>query len=205
MRKVKMIGLLLFPCLALAVAVQGQEANQTPAQPPAQQAAPTPTISGVVDREVSAVEQDVVAAAEAMPADKYDFSPRSLNIPGSSYDNVRTFGGLVKHLATANYVIWSGIAGEKPPASITGPNGPDSMKSKADIVEFLKDSFALGHRAAKAVTSDNLLEPVQLLQRKAPLLYAMSLALWHSTDMYGQIVEYLRMNGIVPPASRTKE
>jgi hypothetical protein len=112
MRKRKMIGLLLFPCLTLVAGAQGRAANPASGQPPAQQAAPAPSIRGIVDREVSTVEGDVVPAAEAMPEDKYDFSPRSLNIPGSSYDNVRTFGELVKHLATANYVIWSQIAGE---------------------------------------------------------------------------------------------
>jgi hypothetical protein len=80
------------------------------------------------------------------------------------------------------------------------------MKSKAEIVQYVKDSFALGHRAANAMTPENLTQTtVQLRGGKAPLLFAMSVGLWHSEDMYGQIVEYLRMNGIVPPASRTKE
>jgi DinB family protein len=200
-----MVGLLLVSLSVVAGVAKGQGAGAASAQAPAAQAAPPPTITGVMDREVSSIEKDVIAAADAMPDDKYDFNPKSLNIPGSSYDNVRTFGDLVKHFATANYFFYSQVVGEKPPTAITGPNGPATMKSKADIMQFLKDSFALGHRAAKGVNSDNLLQTVQVRQNKMPILYAMSFALWHSEDMYGQIVEYLRMNGIVPPASQPKE
>ena len=185
----------------LASTVHGQATN--PGSPTYSQAAASPSVGRVLDREISTVEKDAIDAAEAMPADKYDFSPRSLNIPGSKYDDVRTFGELVKHLATANYVIWGPIAGEKPPSSITGPNGPAAMKSKAEIVQFLKDSFAVGHRAASALNTENLFEPTKIQGAPAPRLYAATLPIWHSEDMYGQIVEYLRMNGIVPPASVT--
>src|SRR5579864_7159252 len=187
MPKRGLVGLLVVSCFVLAGLAKGQGTGAASAQVPATQAAPTPTITGVMDREVSSIEKDVVAAADAMPEDKYDFNPKSLNIPGSSYDNVRTFGDLVKHLATANYFFYSQVVGEKPPTAITGPNGPATMKSKADIMQFLKDSFALGHRAAKGVNSDNLLQTVQVRQNKMPILYAMSFALWHSEDMYGQI------------------
>jgi hypothetical protein len=205
MLKTGMVGLLLVAYFVVAGVAQGQGTSAASTQAPDAQAAPTPTITAVMDREVSSIEKDVVAAADAMPENKYDFNPKSLNIPGSNYDNVRTFGELVKHLATANYVFYSQVVGEKPPATITGTNGPATMKSKADIMQFLKDSFALGHRAAKMVNADSLLQTVQVRQNKMPILYAMSFALWHSEDMYGQIVEYLRMNGIVPPASQPKE
>jgi len=168
----------------------------------AQQTAPPQTIASVVDREISGVEKDVVAAAEAMPEDKYNFSPLSLNIKGGYYLGSRTFAQEVKHIATANYVFWAGMVGEKPPAEIKGPNGPESLKSKAEIVKFLKDSFALGHRAAATLTQENLLEQVPVFQNKTTRLYAATFMVSHCRDHYGQMVEYLRMNGIVPPATR---
>jgi len=175
--------------------------SQTPAAQTSQQ--PAPTIASVVDREVSSYEKLVIDVAEAMPENKYNFTPASLNIPGAAFKDVRTFAQLIKHTATANYVFWGAATGEKPPASITGPNGPDEMKSKTEIVQFLRDSFAVGHRAAKLLTAENVLEPVPVPFRNStvPRLYAATNAVIHCGDEYGQMVEYLRMNGIVPPAS----
>ena len=102
------------------------------------------------------VEKEVVEAAEAMPEDKFDFSPEKLNIPGSDYKGVRTFGEQLKHIAASNYLIWSPITGEKPPDTVNDGKGPDNMKAKADIIKYLKDSFAFGH---KAVATLNELEP----------------------------------------------
>src|SRR5215813_6655414 len=93
-----------------------------------------------------------------MPADKFDFTPASLNIPGSSYKDVRTFAQLVKHTATANYRYWTAISGDKFPANTKGPNGPDELKTKAEIIQFLKESFAVGHRAAAKLNTETALE-----------------------------------------------
>jgi hypothetical protein len=171
----------------------------TQAQP--QQPQQPPSISGVVDREVSSYERLIVGVAEAMPEDKYNFTPASLNIPGAAFKDVRTFAQLIKHTATANYFYWGAATGEKPPESIKGPNGPDELTSKAQIVQFLKDSFAVGHRAAKMITPENALEMVQFRTQNMPRLFAATNAVIHCGDEYGQMVEYLRMNGIVPPAS----
>ena len=88
------------------------------------------TFASVVDRQVSQYEKNMVEAAEAMPADKFDFTPASLNIPGAAYNDVRTFAALVKHTATANYRFWTTLTGEKMPENIKGPNGPDELKTK---------------------------------------------------------------------------
>ena len=171
---------------------------------PQAQATPAPltTIAALVERQVSQYEKNVVEAAEAMPADKFDFTPASLNIPGSSYKDVRTFGQLVKHTATANYRFWTTLTGEKMPENIKSSNGPDELKTKAEIIQFLKDSFAVGHRAAKTLTPENATEQLSFFGRTAPRLYIASGAVIHAADEYGQMIEYLRMNGIVPPASR---
>lgn len=197
---------LLLTVLMFTVAALGQGSSSGPSggsTPHAQQSQqPAPTIASTVDREVSTIEKEVVEAAEAMPEDKFNFSPESLNLPGGSYKGVRTFAMQVKHVATANYVFWSALTGDKPPEGIKGPNGPDELKTKAEIVKFLKDSYALGHKAAATLTNENVAETVQFRQSKAPRLYLATFAVAHGFDHYGQMVEYLRMNGIVPPASR---
>jgi uncharacterized damage-inducible protein DinB len=198
---------LLLAVLTFAIGAlgQGKPAPQAASAPQAQQAQqPAPTISGIIDRQISTIEKEVVEAAEAMPEDKFNFSPEGLNLPGSDYKGVRTFALEVRHIATANYAFWSPITGDKLPDGIKGANGPEDLKTKAQIVQFLKDSYALGHKAAATLTGDNLLDPLSMAgrQNKAPRLYLATFAVAHAFDHYGQMVEYLRMNGIVPPASR---
>jgi uncharacterized damage-inducible protein DinB len=155
-----------------------------------------------VEREISTIEKQVVEAAEAMPEDKFNFSPESLNIPGGEYQGVRTFAVQVKHVAASNYFIWSPLTGDKVPEGLKDGNGPENLKTKADIIKFLKDSFALGHKAAATLTAQNMLQTAE--HSKSPRLYLATFAVAHAYDHYGQMVEYLRMNGIVPPASRGK-
>ena len=100
-----------------------------------------PTIASAIDREISLVEKEVVEAAEAMPEDKFDFSPEKLNLPGSDYKGVRTFGEQLKHIAASNYLIWSPITGEKPPDTVNDGKGPDNMKAKADIIKYCERFF----------------------------------------------------------------
>jgi hypothetical protein len=172
----------------------------------AQAPAPTPSISGGMDREVSIVENNVVNAASAMPDDKYNFTPESLNIPGANYKGVYTFSGLVKHIAAVNYLLLAGATGDKPPANVTDEKGPASMTSKADIVAFLKDSFAQVHKAAKSLTAESSAELVPGLGgQKSPRIMVVSFVLAHCFDEYGQMEEYLRMNGIIPPASAPRK
>ena len=171
------------------------------AQSQTQPAQPT-TLAAMVDSEISAVEKQVVDAAEAMPENKFNFTPESLTIPGDDYKGVRSFAVQVKHIASSNYFIWSPITGDAVPATIEDGNGPVDMKTKAEIPKFLKDSFALGHKAAATLTPENMLQPYAA--GKGPRLDRAEFGVAHAYNHYGQMVEYLRMNGIVPPASRTK-
>ena len=182
---------------------QGTKSATAASGPQAQQSQqPAPTVASTVDREVSTIEKLVVDAAEAMPEDKFSFSPESLNIPGGDYKGVRTFAVQVKHVAASNYFIWSPVTGDKLPEGLKDGNGPENLKTKADIIKFLKDSFTLGHRAAAALTAENMLQAPE--HSKSPRLYLATFGVAHAYDHYGQMVEYLRMNGIVPPASRGK-
>jgi uncharacterized damage-inducible protein DinB len=182
--------------LILALSALGQS-TATP-----QGAPPTSTLASAIDREISAIEKQVLDTAEAMPEDKFNFSPENLNLPGANYKGVRTFAVQVKHIAASNYFIWSGLTGDKLPANLKDGNGPDDIKTKAEILAFLKDSFALGHRAAATLTTENMLQTPE--HSKSMRLRLATFGVAHAFNHYGQMVEYLRMNGIVPPASQGK-
>jgi hypothetical protein len=163
---------------------------------------PAPTIASVVDRDISAIEKQVVDVSEAMPEDKFNFTPEALHIAGSNYKDVRSFALQVKHIAASNWFIWSPLTGDKLPEGLKDGNGPANLQTKADIIKFFKDSFALGHRAAATLTAENILQSPA--NSKSTRLHLAEFGVAHASDHYGQMVEYLRMNGIVPPASRSK-
>jgi uncharacterized damage-inducible protein DinB len=194
--------LLLSVVLIFAVAASGQGTKSTTSAPQPQTAQPPATIASAVDREISGVEKQILDAAMAMPEDKFNFSPESLNIPGADYKGVRTFAVQVKHIAASNYFLWSGLTGDKLPANLKDGNGPEDVKTKAEILKFLQDSFALGHKAAATLTTENVLQIPE--HSKSTRLRLATFAVAHAFNHYGQMVEYLRMNGIVPPASRAK-
>jgi uncharacterized damage-inducible protein DinB len=157
------------------------------------------TVAQVLDRGVTGVEQEFVPAADAMPEDKYSFAPTV-----GEFKGVRNFGQQVKHVAAVNYIFGAAILGEKPPVDLGGESGPDSVKTKAEILKFLKDSFAYAHKAVAAMDEKNLVEPIKSpFGEGSTTRLGMATAIAaHCFDHYGQMVEYLRMNSIIPPASR---
>jgi len=196
------LTVLIFTVVAPAHSAKSAAAASAPPPQPSQQPS-VPTIASALDREISGVEKQIVDVAEAMPEDKFNFSPESLNIPGADYKGVRTFALQVKHVAASNYFIWSPLTGDKLPEGLKDGNGPENLKTKADIIKFLKDSFALGHKAAATLTTENMLQNPG--NSKSTRLRLATFGVAHAFDHYGQMVEYLRMNGIVPPASRAKD
>ena len=161
------------------------------------------TIAAMVDRQISSVEKLITEAAEAMPEDKFNFAPESLKIPGADYKGVRTFAQQVRHVAASNYALYAPLTGDTFPKDFMGGNGPENLKTRAEILKFLKESFALGHKAAATLTAENILQPA-VPGGSTARLHRATFAVAHAYDHYGQMVEYLRMNGIVPPASRGK-
>jgi len=157
------------------------------------------SIAQVLDHSIAGVENEFVSAADAMPEDKYSFAPTS-----GEFKGVRTFAQQVKHVAAVNYMVGAAILVEKPPVELGNENGPDSVKTKAEIEKFLKDSFAYLHKAVGTINDGNLLNPIKspFGQGTATRLGMATLTVGHCFDHYGQMVEYLRMNSIVPPASR---
>lgn len=156
-------------------------------------------VTQVLNRTVSNLEYEFVPAADAMPEDKYGFAPTN-----GEFKGVRTYAEQIKHVAAVNYELASAILMEKPPVEINGESGPASITSKAEILKYLKDSFVYVHKALDTINEQNLVETV-----KSPFGEGMVTRLglatsvsWHGYDHYGQMVVYLRMNGIIPPASR---
>ena len=165
----------------------------------AQAAKESKTVSQVLDRSITNVESEFVPTADAMPESKYSFVPTS-----GEFKGVRTFERQIKHVAAVNYIFGAAILGEKAPVDTGEENGPDSVKSKADIMKFLKDSFVYLHKAALSINDNNLVAPIKspFGEGNVTRLGLATGAVGHCFDHYGQMVEYLRLNGIIPPASR---
>ena len=147
------------------------------------------------------VERQFVGAAEEMPEDKYSYAPSQ-----GEFKGVRTFAEQARHVAAVNYMIFASMMGEKAPANVNQGNGPAEMKSKAELMKYLRDSFDLGRRAFAALNDKNAVEPIDgPFGNKTTRVTMATLAVGHAFDHYGQMVVYLRMNGIVPPASRPRQ
>ena len=160
---------------------------------------PISTVSQALDFWITNTENRVVPAADAMPGEKYSFAPTA-----GEFTGVRTFAQQIKHLAANNYRMAAYILNQAPPPEQESEAGPDAVQSKAQILSYLKGSFAALHKAMAAINEENMLKPVAAShssQQKTRLQFAID-AVAHSSNHYGQMVEYLRMNGIIPPASR---
>lgn len=146
-------------------------------------------------------EKVIVSAADAMPADKYGFAPTD-----GEFKGVRTFGQMVKHLSATNYILAAAALGEEPPADAGDELGPEAVRTKDEIIRYLKGSFVHLDQAIEAIGQKTV--PVKsspispLKSAEATRLALVVESLVHAFDHYGQMVEYLRMNGVVPPASR---
>jgi uncharacterized damage-inducible protein DinB len=161
------------------------------------------SIAEALDSWITTAERHVVPAADAMPEDKYAFAPDQTR---GEFKGVRTFAQQVKHLAANNYGIAALILGRRRTADMENETGPDSVRTKAEIMEYVKGSFIALHKAVVTIDEKNAVQPTASPSQwqKTRLSFAMD-AVAHSFDHYGQLVEYLRMNGIVPPDSRPQE
>ncbi len=163
------------------------------AQPPSSHAK---TVPESIRSTWKMVERDFTALVEAMPEERWSFKPTQ-----GAFANVRTFGEQTKHVACANEAWAKQLRGEKPPDRCdTG--GPNPARTKAETLAYLRESFAMLDGGIAATQLGNLTARVEGPYAGTNRLETLSFALWHASDHYGQLVEYLRMNGIVPPASR---
>src|SRR6202140_3606333 len=187
----KKIGIIVCGLLALTIAAAAQAAKPKEERR---------TVTMVLDHTVLNVEDEFVPGGEAMPEDKFGFAPTD-----GEFKGVRTFAQQIKHVAAVNYELGAAILEQKSPVDIGEEAGPASITTKADILKYLKESFAYVHKAIATINEKNVVETVRSPfgeGKVSRMGLAISVA-WHGYDHYGQMGEYLRMKGIVPPASRS--
>ncbi|HXW92003.1 MAG TPA: DinB family protein [Terriglobales bacterium] len=156
------------------------------------------TVTEVFAKANAHTEAIVVSMAEAMPEHKYSFVPTN-----GEFKGVRTFAQLVKHVAADNYVDAAALLRKTPPIDVgEHENGPDSIRTKAEILRFVRDSFEYMQKAIRTVNQENLMERLEFPGAPGgiPRLMIVNAAMAHPWDIYGQMIEYLRMNGIDPQA-----
>ena len=142
-------------------------------------------------------EGNFIGLAEAMPEDKYSYVPAV-----GKFDGVRSFGEQVKHVACAQFAFFNEFEGKKPPEDCE-KGGHDPAKTKAELIKYLKDSFDYSNAVLARLTANNALDRVEGRYAGPNTKLGISVvAIWHITDHYGQLVEYLRLNGIVPPMTQ---
>ena len=197
-KQMRTTALLLTLGLSLAAQTPAAKSEAKPAPKPAAE----PTIGSAIDGTYQWVPGQFISAAEAMPEDKFDWAPTQ-----GEFKEARTFAQQVKHVAAVNYFVGAAILGEKPPVEVGDPEkGPDNLKTKAEIVAYLKGSFDYARKAVQGLTAKNGTKSMKFPFGEGtttPLGMATLLA-FHGMDHYGQMAIYLRMNGIIPPASRKK-
>jgi hypothetical protein len=152
------------------------------------------------DRQLTGVEKELVPLVEAMPADQMTFAPTA-----GAFKGVRTFRDQAMHVGAVLYIVSAAILDEKPPAVAgTDESGPKEITSRADVAKYVSGAFAYAHRAMNSLSAQNLTGALKSpfgsdqTTRGALAIEAVS----HSMDHYGQMVEYARMKGVIPPASR---
>jgi uncharacterized damage-inducible protein DinB len=154
------------------------------------------TMAASVGRWWGMIQRQFVSLAEAMPEDKYSFKPSN-----GQFKDVRTFAEQVKHVACANFAFFNEIEHKTPPPDCES-GGPEPARTKSELLKYLRESFAYGDRVIGGLTPANALDPINgRYGGPSTRLGISTLAIWHNSDHYGQLVVYLRMNGIVPPAS----
>jgi hypothetical protein len=186
-------------CILTAAAVLSLAAL-APAQTATPKVAPGTIIapSKTFDEVLTGLEKEFTGAAKAMPAEKYSFAPSPAIFASSQnpeFKTVRTFAQQVTHVAQANYFYGSAVGGMKPDVDMKTLT---ALTDKDQILAALAASFTFLHKAMATLTPANAFESVRGDTTRASLAGGV---VAHAFDHYGQMVEYLRMNGIIPPAS----
>jgi hypothetical protein len=187
---------------------QQAESAPAPKQPTAAELSAKETVAAPFLRTLSMEEYELRSAAEFTPADKYSYRPTQGDYggvyPGYGPKELRTFGEQLKHVACANFGFSAELDGKTPPPHCdTG--GPSPAKTRDELVGYLRDSFKALQKSLSAITQKNMFDPIEgPYAGPNTRLGIANIAIWHCADHYGQLVLYMRLNGIVPPASRTK-
>jgi len=193
MRLKAMVVAMMLGCCSMAVAQM--DMGKMPMVPVGSAVTPAKAL----DDMLSMYEGEVMGVAKEMPADKYSFAPSAATVPGGKFDGVRTFAQEATHVASGNYYFYSVVSGMKPDVDMKALG---ALTKKEDIVAALEKSFVFAHKAIATITVENAflaIKPVDGQNTRATLA---AFGVAHGFDHYGQMVEYLRMNGMVPPGSK---
>ena len=192
----------------ISPAQQNSETQQTPQpqQPTAAQLSKKETVASALLRSVESQEYEVRSAAEAMPEELYTYRPAEGKFKDQKPDfgpgEVRTFAEQVKHVACANFAFAAELDRQKPPAACD-QGGPDPAKTRRQLLIYLRNSFMAIRKSLGAITAQNQFDPIEgPYAGPNTRLGLAAVVIWHNADHYGQMTLYLRLNGIVPPASR---
>ena len=189
---------LLIVCSITLAGVANSDSQQNSAAKLAAKSDDIPkSIAESVSGTLQFTEGNFLALAEAMPEEKYSYIPTA-----GKFEDARSFGEQVKHVACAQFAFFNEFEGKKPPDDCE-KGGHDPAKTKAELIKYLKDSFDYGNGVLATLTATNALDRVEGRYAGPSTKLGISVvAVWHITDHYGQLVEYLRLNGIVPPMTQ---
>src|SRR5262245_43419420 len=192
-----------FLCVLLIFAFQGRAVAQ---QPTAAEMSKKETVASALLRRIQFQEYEVRSAAEGMPEEKYSYRPAEGKFKDEKPEfgpvQVRTFAEQVKHVACSNFAFAAELDGQKPPDACD-KGGPSAARTKKELLIYLRDSFAAIRKSFGVITAQNMYEPIEgPYAGPNTRLGLATVVLWHAADHYGQMTLYLRLNGIVPPASR---
>jgi hypothetical protein len=187
---------------ALAIVIAVTLAGLTPGIVSAQPATSGASASSrqapkdVLLKQVADIEKLLTGIATEMPADKYDFVPTT-----GAFRGVRSFAKQIKHAASVHHLVAATLLGETVTSDMADERGPDDVKTRDEVLTYLAGSFAALRRAVETVTEENAFASIKGVFGSAPdtRVGLIIVAVSHSSNHYGQVVEYLRMNGLTPP------
>ena len=151
---------------------------------------------------LSEFEGELTGVVKAMPADKFSYAPSAAAFAAGQspkFEGVRTFAKQVTHLIQANYYFYGQVSGTKPDVDVKAIS---ELTTKDQIVPALAASFVFAHKAVATITPANAFLTIEGADGMKTRATVASFAVAHGLDHYGQMVEYLRMNGVVPPGSK---
>ena len=205
----RLVAILTFACAVSAWTRANAQEQPAQHQPTSAELSRDETPAKAITRTFDFEEYEVRAAAEAMPEDKWDFRPASGMFKNEKPEygpaQMRTFREQVKHVACANFAFAAELDGARPPMGCD-KDGPSPAHSKSEILTYLRDSFVVLKKSLNAITVKNMSDPMSgPYATPNTRLGLAGICLWHNADHYGQMVIYLRLNGIVPPGSRNPQ
>jgi len=201
MRDVHKVGLLGVWLLGVSLGAHAQ------GRPSAAEMSKNETPGKAFTRGMHYQEYEFRSAAEVMPGEKWDYRPAQglfkNEKPEFGPAEVRTFAEQVKHVACSNFAFAAELDGAKPPEACD-KGGPNPAKTPVELLNYLRDSFTALKKSLAAITAQNMYDPIEGPYAGPNTRLGLGLvSVWHVADHYGQIVIYLRENGIVPPASQS--